>query len=180
MSNPLTGIACAIALFFAVAFGFQTVQLHYADAALKVANADLKAAKESLDAAITTAKTNHDAITDLAGRLTACVGENQRVQQAAESAAAQAARAQAQRNTALRQLSDARKKLYANDATCAAWGSAPVCGGVSGGLRELWNATRSADENGADRGTEAPVRAHPAQPVDGTAVARSSDAGPVR
>lgn len=180
MSSPLTSIAAAIALFFAVAFGFQTVQLHYADAALKGANADLKAAKESLDAAVTTAKSNHDAITDLTGRLTACVGENQRVQQAADSAAAQAARAQAQRNTALRQLSEAKKELYATNATCAAWGSAPVCGGVSAGLRDLWSATRSADENGAGRGSQAPVRRDPGQPAGGDSLAGPADPGPVR
>lgn len=180
MSNPLGSIAVAIALFFAVAFGFQTVQLHYADAALKVAKADLKAANESLDAAVTTAKSNHDAITDLSGRLTACVGETQRVRQAAETAAAQAARAQAQRNTALRQLSEARKELYASNATCAAWGSAPVCGGVSAGLRDLWSATRSADENGAGRGAEAPVRRDPGRPAGRGAAAGPADPGPVR
>lgn len=176
----LTEIAIGFAIFFATAFGFQTWQLHSADKALAAANQQLGAASASLNQAIDTAKSNEASIKTLTTRLTECVGTNQRVEEAAKTAAAAAAWAQAQRNAALRQLSDARKKLYANDATCAAWGSAPVCGGVSGGLRELWNATRSADENGAGRGTEAPVRAHPGQPVDGTAVARSADPGPVR
>ena len=175
--NLLNEIAIGFAIFFATAFGFQTWQLHSADKALALANQQLGAASASLNQAIDTAKSNEASINTLTTRLTECVGTNQRVEEAAKTAAATAARAQAQRNAALRQLTEARKKLYANDATCAAWGSAPVCAGVSRGLLDTWQATRSADQDGTDRHAAPPVRRDSGRSSGRAVVAGSSSPG---
>jgi len=174
--SPLTYIAGILAAFFAIAFGFQTVQLKFADDALALSKKDLTAANTALATAVSVAKSNTATIADLTKRLNEAVGQNERVAEAAKKATDDAVLAQQQRNTALRQLNEARKKLYATNATCAAWGSAPVCGPVSNGLRDLWDATHRADENGGSGGGKTALRGDPGGSAHGVAAPRIADA----
>jgi hypothetical protein len=179
VSNLLTYILAAAAGVLAIAFGFTTWQLSAASEALAQAHQELGAARTSLAQAVATARSNKASIDDLAGRLTQCVGQKQQVQEAEKAALAQAAKAEAQRGRALRQLTEAREKLYANDATCDAWGRAPVCGGVSGELRNLWERARGADADGGGGGAEDPVRGDRPDPAGDTGLVAAARAGGV-
>ena len=109
------------------------------------------------------------AIDELRKRLSDAVGAKQAVEALAK-AAEQLARASARSAALARdQLLMQREDLYATDATCAAWRAAPVCSGISHGLRIEWDQARSialrSDDSPGDRGgSPSTVRAAAIQP----------------
>ena len=84
------------------------------------------------------------AIEGLASRLDAAITETERLDELLTNAEDAAALAHAERERALGALNDLREITYATDPSCAAWGAAPVCAAISGGVQERWRQATAA------------------------------------
>ena len=84
------------------------------------------------------------AVEDLARRLDAAITETERLDELLTTAENQTAAAHAERDRALGALNDLREITYATDPSCAAWGAAPVCAAISGGVHDRWRQAEAA------------------------------------
>lgn len=84
------------------------------------------------------------AIEGLASRLDAAITETERLDELLTNAEDAAALAHAERERAFAALNDLREITYATDPSCAAWGAAPVCAAISGGVQERWRQATAA------------------------------------
>lgn len=122
-SKPLgilvgTLVAAVLALATALVITYLSMSLQISEGELKLATAK----HANADWSRTTQ--------DLSEKLQACVGERQAIEDAAAQAVtdAQASRRALAAERAQRKTE--REKLYADDAQCAAWAAAAVCGGI--------------------------------------------------
>lgn len=148
--------ACGILLAACSALAISMVVINAKhDAAMTTANSRADAAEilaGNRQLAITsmahTNLTQNLAIDDLAKRLDEAVGKKQQTEQALASAEKQRDAARQARDTLLAQSRAETEKTYATDPTCAAWGRAPVCPGISDSVQKSW---RAAGQPGGDR-----------------------------
>jgi len=82
---------------------------------------------------------------------------NQLVQEAADRATAALVSAKKQRDRTLRQLTEAKEKLYAVDQACNSWGAQPVCRGVTVSLQSAWGAAQRDGDNASAGGEVHPA-----------------------
>lgn len=88
------------------------------------------------------------------------------------------AKAIAERNRALASITFQRRAVNATDQQCSTWSHYPVCGPVSGGLRDQWEATRRAiDASSSDRDDQAGIRRNPVRADLSTATSASPSPG---
>lgn len=100
----------------------------------RINRAESEAADVQIAAAVDANAGNIAVINAQRDALDACVGLDQFVARLAERATADYEAAQAERARAAAHARQTRELLYANDDTCRAWASAPVCRAVSDGL----------------------------------------------
>ena len=84
------------------------------------------------------------AVEGLVTRLDAAITETERLDELLTNAEDAAALAHAERERAFAALNDLREITYATDPSCAAWGAAPVCAAISGGVQERWRQATAA------------------------------------
>lgn len=153
----IQNILIAVIIALVLALGYKTWEAHelsgkvaMLEQAKKHAD-ELATIKESVIAGWQKlSQTDRTTIDTLAKQNAELVGQKQRVSEAAAMTASRLAATRAQLDTANRQLTEARRTLYANDPTCAIMSVSPVCAGVSDGLRAKWTAAQDAIAATAD------------------------------
>lgn len=103
----------------------------------------LATTKDSLATAEATNGRQQLAVAALAGKLDIAIRETERLDKLLTEAETDLAATRKARDRALAALEVERENVYATDPSCAAWGAAPVCAGLTGSLQEHW---RSAAE----------------------------------
>lgn len=189
----IQNILIAVIIALVLALGYKTWEAH--ELSGKVAM--LEQAKKHADETISTkdavirgweqlARTDRETIDKLARQNAELVGQKQRVAEAAATTASRLAATRAQLDTANRQLTEARRTLYANDPTCAILSVSPVCSGVSDGLRSKWTAAQDAIATtagiagGVNIGSVRPDWRAPSDHAEPAGLAQGSDIQPDR
>lgn len=174
--TTLLYVVLAVVGVLAAALGVQTVRLSLAKAAATTATTERDAARGERDAAVLANASNTANVLDLQGRLTACVGESHRIEEAKAKASSDLDTANRDRARLAAQLKREREIAYAQDPACGAWRAAALCPAAGDGLRRLWQtADRHRDQAGGDAGST--VRVDPVGPDARPAAAAAADAG---
>lgn len=183
IQNILIGAIIALVL----ALGYKTYESHDRAAAIAQHEQTIKYYENAIagkDDVIKgwekLAKTDRETIDKLAKKNAELVGQKQRVAEASAIAAANLAKTRAQLDTANRQLTEARRSLYASDPTCSILSVTPVCAGVGISLRDKWRQAQLAVA--ATSGVRSGVDIRPVRPdwrpsFDHATVAGPSEAG---
>lgn len=112
-----------------------------------VAQAEVRTLRQAFNTMFEANTTNVGNVKQLAQALKNQIGREQRTAQALADADTALAAARAKAADYQRQLLAQRTETYANDPTCAAWGRAAVCGGITGSVFEQWEAARDPGRN---------------------------------
>ena len=141
-----------------------------------------KQAEANLSAAVATNQNQKAIINDLALRYSNLVGQKQAVDEANARAVAARDAAVAARNRATNELNRLKETIYATDATCAAWGSQPVCPAISDQLQLQWGNDPGAGDRNPTGGSPGPAaQGSRPEPAGSAEPAAGADTGhPVR
>lgn len=183
----IQNILIAVIIALVLALGYKTWEAHelsgkvaMLEQAKKHAD-ELATIKESVIAGWQKlSQTDRTTIDTLAKQNAELVGQKQRVSEAAAMTASRLAATRAQLDTANRQLTEARRTLYASDPSCSVLSVTPVCAGVSASLQAKWRQAQLAIgatagvRGGVDVGA---VRPDWRPPVDHAPAAGSPEAG---
>ena len=145
-------IACgALSAVVVLLLGLLVVRDARADAAYakleataSTCDVERKAAETKVGELALSNTSQQHAIEGLASRLDAAITETERLDELLTNAEDAAALAHAERERAFAALNDLREITYATDPSCAAWGAAPVCAAISGGVQERWRQATAA------------------------------------
>lgn len=147
IQNALIGIIIALVL----ATGYKTYEAHNLKATIATLEQTHDYDQEVIEGKNAViegweklAKTDRETIDKLAKKNAELVGQKQDVARAEAIASDNLARTRAQLNTANRQLTEARRTLYASDPTCSVLSVTPVCAGVGISLRTKWRQAQLA------------------------------------
>ena len=127
-------------------------KLAIAESAASSANTQLAATEDARNTAVAVNEGQKKVVEDLLARLDTAITENENIDQLLTDANNTLAYVQRQRAEAVAQLEAERENDYATDPSCAAWGAAPVCGRITGGLLDQWRGAQEAGRAGADAG----------------------------
>lgn len=116
------------------------------------AQTQLTATEGARSTAVAVNEGQRKVIEDLAARLDTAITENENIDRLLTDATNTLAYVQRQRAEAVAQLEAERENDYATDPSCAAWGAAPVCGRITGGLLDQWRGAQESGRGGADAG----------------------------
>lgn len=138
-------------LLLVVAFGYKAYEAHNLKATIAVLEQSAKYDRSVIDTKNKAlegwerlAHTDRETIDRLAKANAELAGQKQRVTEAAALAAANLAKTRDQLNTANRQLTEARRSLYASDPTCSVLSVTPVCAGIGNSVRAKWSQAQHA------------------------------------
>lgn len=116
------------------------------------AQTQLRATEDARNTAVAVNEGQKKVVEDLLARLDTAITENENIDRLLTDANNTLAYVQRQRAEAVAQLEAERENDYATDPSCAAWGAAPVCGRITGGLLDQWRGAQEAGRAGADAG----------------------------
>lgn len=119
-------------------------------AKLDTAISERDAARAEVRSAVLTNTSQQGIIEDLAARLNDAITANEQLDRLLTDANNTLIVAQRERAAALSQLEAQRETDYATDPSCAAWGAAPVCARITGGLRDQWRAAQRSARGDRD------------------------------
>lgn len=146
-------------------WGMHTVKVAGLEKDLAEVTGQRNSAKTQLDAtesarntALAVNEGQKKVVEELIARLDTAITENENIDRLLTDANNTLAYVQRQRAEAVAQLEAERENDYATDPNCNAWGAAPVCGRITGGLLDQWRDAQAAGRGGAepDRGGAAP------------------------